>query len=101
MKKLLSIDKIDAFIFDFDGVLTNNKVLLDQSGKEWVTCSRADGLAFDALYLLKKPVFIISTETNAVVSARGKKLNVDVIQGVSDKVTVVRGCGEGAKIWRG
>ena len=90
MRKLLSIDKIEAFIFDFDGVLTNNKVQLDQSGKEWVTCSRADGLAFDALYLLKKPVFIMSTETNPVVSARGKKLNVDVIQGVSDKVMAIK-----------
>ena len=55
-----------------------------------MTCSRADGLAFDALYLLKKPVFIMSTETNPVVSARGKKLNVDVIQGVSDKVIAIK-----------
>jgi 3-deoxy-D-manno-octulosonate 8-phosphate phosphatase (KDO 8-P phosphatase) len=41
----ISLDDIDAFVFDFDGVLTNNLVHLSQDGKEWVSCSRADGLA--------------------------------------------------------
>ena len=45
----ISINDIDAFVFDFDGVLTNNIVHLDQDGKEWISCSRADGLAFDVL----------------------------------------------------
>ena len=57
MQKKILLDEIDAFIFDFDGVLTNNLVHLDESGKEWVTCSRADGLAFDVLQKLKKPSF--------------------------------------------
>ena len=48
----ISIDKIDAFVFDFDGVMTNNLVYLDQDGKESVRCSRADGLAFDVLHKL-------------------------------------------------
>ena len=85
LKKIL-LDEIDVFIFDFDGVLTNNLVHLDESGKEWVTCSRADGLAFDVLHKLKKPVFILSTERNPVVSARAKKLKVPVIQGITNKV---------------
>jgi 3-deoxy-D-manno-octulosonate 8-phosphate phosphatase (KDO 8-P phosphatase) len=85
LKKIL-LDEIDAFIFDFDGVLTNNLVHLDESGKEWVTCSRADGLAFDVLHKLKKPVFILSTERNPVVTARAKKLKVPVIQGITNKV---------------
>ena len=58
----VSIDKIDAFVFDFDGVMTNNKVYLDQDGKEIVGCHRSDGLAFDVLRELNKPSFIISTE---------------------------------------
>ena len=85
LKKIL-LDEIDVFIFDFDGVLTNNLVHLDESGKEWVTCSRADGLAFDVLHKLKKPVFILSTERNPVVTARAKKLKVPVIQGITNKV---------------
>jgi len=89
MQKIILLDNIDAFIFDFDGVLTNNLVHLDESGKEWVTCSRADGLAFDVLHKLKKPVFILSTERNPVVTARAKKLKVPVIQGITNKVNAL------------
>ena len=67
----MNIKKIDALIFDFDGVLTDNKVYVDENGKESVCCSRADGFAFDALRKLKIPVYILSTESNPVVSARG------------------------------
>ena len=85
----ISLDDIDAFIFDFDGVLTNNLVHLDQNGKEWVSCSRADGLAFDVLRKLNKPSFILSTEKNPVVSARAEKLKIQVFQGVNNKVDVL------------
>jgi len=84
-QKVLLAD-IDAFVFDFDGVLTNNLVHLDQDGKEWVSCSRADGLAFDVLRRLNKPAYIISTEKNPVVTARAKKLQVLALQGVANKV---------------
>jgi len=86
MQKKILLDNIDAFIFDFDGVLTNNLVHLDESGKEWVTCSRADGLAFDVLRKLNKLTFILSTERNPVVTARAKKLKVPVFQGITNKV---------------
>ena len=81
----ISLDNIDAFVFDFDGVLTNNLVHLDQNGKEWVSCSRADGLAFDVMRKLKKPSYILSTEKNLVVSARAKKLKIPALQGVKNK----------------
>jgi YrbI family 3-deoxy-D-manno-octulosonate 8-phosphate phosphatase len=76
---------IDAIVFDFDGVLTDNKVLVDQHGTESVTCSRADGLAFDLLRKLTIPSYILSTEKNSVVTARANKLNVPVFQGIGDK----------------
>lgn len=82
----ISINDIDAFVFDFDGVLTNNIVHLDQDGKEWISCSRADGLAFDVLRKLQKLSFILSTEKNPIVSARAKKLKIPVFQGVENKV---------------
>ena len=34
--KLITLENIDAFIFDFDGVLTNDLVFVDQNGKESV-----------------------------------------------------------------
>ena len=81
----ISLDNIDAFVFDFDGVLTNNLVHLGQDGKEWVSCSRADGLAFDVLRKLEKPSYVLSTENNPVVSARAKKLKIQALQGVKNK----------------
>lgn len=80
-----SARKIDALVFDFDGVLTDDRVYLDQDGREMVCCNRRDGLAFDALKKLGKPAYILSTEQNPVVAARGKKLGIPVVQGISDK----------------
>ena len=83
----MTLDDVDVFVFDFDGVLTNNMVYLDQNGKESVSCSRGDGLAFDVLRKLNKPAYILSTEENTVVSARAKKLKITAVQGVKDKVS--------------
>jgi 3-deoxy-D-manno-octulosonate 8-phosphate phosphatase (KDO 8-P phosphatase) len=85
----MNIDNIDAFIFDFDGVLTNNKVYVSQNGHESVACCRSDGLAFDALNRLNKPTYILSTEENVVVSARANKLKIEAIQGVKDKASAI------------
>jgi YrbI family 3-deoxy-D-manno-octulosonate 8-phosphate phosphatase len=85
----IMLNEIDAFVFDFDGVLTNNLVHLDQDGREWVSCSRSDGLAFDVLRKLKKPAYILSTEKNPVVTARAKKLKIHALQGVDNKVTAL------------
>jgi N-acylneuraminate cytidylyltransferase len=87
----MTLDDIDAFIFDFDGVLTNNLVQIDENGKESVSCSRADGLAFDVLRKLNKPAYILSTEKNLVVKARAKKIKIPAIQGISNKVEAVKG----------
>ena len=78
--KAENIDNIDVFVFDFDGVLTNNMVYLDQNGKESVSCSRGDGLAFDALRKLKKSAYILSTEKNTVVSARAQNQYYKVLK---------------------
>ncbi len=86
----LSICNIDGFVFDFDGVLTNNLVHLNQSGDEWVSCSRADGLAFDVLRKLDKPAYILSTERSQVVAARAKKLKIPVLQGVENKADTLK-----------
>ena len=89
-KEEILLNNIDAFVFDFDGVLTNNLVHLDQNGKESVSCSRADGLAFDVLHKLDRPTFILSTENNPVVTMRAKKLKVPVVQGVDNKVEAIK-----------
>ena len=85
----INIEKIEIMIVDFDGVLTDNKVYLDNSGNEFVSCSRADGLAFKCIKKLNKKTFIVSSESNSVVTYRGKKLGVPVIQAVHDKVKTI------------
>jgi len=88
--KKIKLDDLDALIFDFDGVLTDNKVHLDQNGNEWVSCNRSDGLAFIVLEKLKKPTYIISTEKNKVVAARAKKLKTPVLFGIQDKFEALK-----------
>ena len=86
----MNIDDIELFIVDFDGVLTNNLVYLNQSGIESVACSRSDGLAFDVLRKLNKPVYLLSTEKNPVVTERAKKLKIHSIQGVENKADSIQ-----------
>ena len=76
---------LQCIVFDFDGVLTDNMVIVDQHGNESVRCCRGDGLAFDALRNTDLQLFILSTEKNPVVSARGAKIRIPVYQGIGKK----------------
>ena len=69
-------------VFDFDGVMTDNRVLVAEDGRESVFCSRADGLGVQLLDRAGVGCLILSTETNPVVSARAAKLGVDCVQGL-------------------
>ncbi len=83
---MINVGEVDLIVFDFDGVLTDNRVYVSQNGDETVKCNRSDGLGFDVLKKLEVPVLILSTEKNAVVLARAKKLGVSVINGVDNKL---------------
>lgn len=83
-------ESIKLIVSDFDGVMTDNRVLMDEDGKEAVYVSRADGQAIHILRSLGIALAIISTETNGVVSKRAEKLNVECIQSVSDKAECLR-----------
>lgn len=75
----------DLLVYDFDGVMTDNRVLVMQDGTEAVFASRADGWGIGRLREAGFTQIIMSTETNPVVSARAKKLQIAVIQGCPDK----------------
>ena len=72
-------------VYDFDGVLTDNKVFVDQQGNEMVQVSRADGLGIAEIRKLEIQQMILSTETNPVVAVRAKKLDLFCLQGVENK----------------
>jgi N-acylneuraminate cytidylyltransferase len=77
---------INAIAFDFDGVFTDNLVYVTQNGDEAVACNRSDGMGISMLLAKGVPMVIISTEENPIVTIRAAKLNVEVIQGVDDKL---------------
>ena len=81
---------IDVVFTDFDGVHTDDSAMVDQTGRESVRVSRADGMGVARLREIGVPLVIVSKETNPVVSARAAKLRVEVRQGVDDKITAVR-----------
>ncbi len=83
--------RVDAVVTDFDGVHTDDAALVDAAGHEAVRVSRADGMGVAALRAAGVPVLIVSKERNRVVSARGAKLGVEVLQGVDDKVAALTG----------
>lgn len=87
--RLRTGERIDLIVFDFDGVLTDNRVLVFADGNEAVFCNRSDGLGFDAFRAAGVPAVILSTERNAVVAARAAKLQVPALHGISDKSAVL------------
>jgi N-acylneuraminate cytidylyltransferase len=76
---------VDALVMDFDGVHTENSAWISQSGEEQVRVSRSDGFGLEQLRKAGIPMLILSKERNPVVSARGIKLGIPVLQGVEDK----------------
>lgn len=81
--------EIELIIYDFDGVMTNNKVLISEDGKESVFCNRSDGLAVSIIKEMGLPQIIISTEKNKTVEMRAKKLGIQVIHGVDCKKSII------------
>ena len=87
--KLDKVQKPKILFTDFDGCLTDDRVWLNQEGEEFVAANRKDGLAVKRLKNLGIQIVITSTETNKVVLARGNKIGVEVLQGLSDKATSI------------
>ena len=81
---------VKLVVFDFDGVFTDNTVYVSQDGTESVRCWRSDGLGLAKLKLVGVPSAIVSTETNPVVTARSKKLDMRCVQGCNDKLAAVQ-----------
>ncbi|WP_329137288.1 N-acylneuraminate cytidylyltransferase [Streptomyces sp. NBC_00670] len=76
---------IDAVVLDFDGTQTDDRVLIDSDGREFVSVHRGDGLGIAALRRGGLKLLILSTEQNPVVAARARKLKLPVLHGVDRK----------------
>ncbi|MEU0209266.1 acylneuraminate cytidylyltransferase [Streptomyces canus] len=82
---LPSFGDVDAVVLDFDGTQTDDRVLIDADGKEFVSVHRGDGLGIAALRRSGLKMLTLSTEQNPVVAARARKLKIPVLHGIDRK----------------
>lgn len=78
-------ETVALVVFDFDGVLTDNRVWVDSEGHEFVAAYRSDSLGIQALQRSGIQTLVLSTETDGAVAARCRKMGVPVLQGITDK----------------
>lgn len=85
-------EKIDLILCDFDGVITDNRVWVDQDGTEMVAAYRSDSVRIRELRAIGVEVMILSSEPNRVVEARARKMGVEAVHGIAlhDKGRVMR-----------
>jgi N-acylneuraminate cytidylyltransferase len=85
-------EQIDLIISDFDGVITDNRVWVNEEGIEYVAAYRSDSIGVQYLRTIGMDVMILSSEINRVVEARARKMGVEVIHGIGlhDKGRVMR-----------
>jgi len=81
--------EIKLALYDFDGVMTDNKVSINEKGLESVIVNRSDGLAVKLINEMGVKQIIISTESNKVVEKRAQKLGIECKQNIENKASVV------------
>lgn len=74
--------QIRLIVCDFDGVLTDNRVWTDETGREMVAANRSDSMRLRELARRGVQVLILSSEPNPVVAARARKMGVEAVHGV-------------------
>jgi N-acylneuraminate cytidylyltransferase len=89
---LETLAALELVVFDFDGVMTDNRVWVDSAGVESVACSRSDGHGIDLLNRAGVSMHVLSTEVNDVVLARCRKLGLPCRNGLGfEKGAALRG----------
>jgi len=83
---------IRFLIFDFDGVWTNNQVLVHQDGTEAILCNRSDGLGIGMLRDASPAVdmAVLTAEVNPVALRRCEKLKIECVQVVRHKLPALQ-----------
>lgn len=82
--------EIDLLVYDFDGVMTDNRVIVDENGKESAIVNRGDGYGVGMIRKAGIPQLILSTEVNPIVAHRAAKLKIPVIHNVPDKAVALK-----------
>jgi YrbI family 3-deoxy-D-manno-octulosonate 8-phosphate phosphatase len=85
-----ALREIRLVVFDFDGVFSDNRVWTNDRGEESVACTRADTVGLRRLDEVGVDYLIITSETNDAVPARARKMRIECIRGIEDKLPVLR-----------
>ena len=89
-KKTALSGRVSGVVFDFDGVMTDDRVILNEDGVESVRCSRGYGYGIEQIRQAGLHVSVLSREVNPVVQVRCEKLKIECLQGIRDKATSLR-----------
>ena len=81
----IRLKDVELIVYDFDGVLTDNKASISENGMESVVINRSDGLAIDMIRRFGVEQVIFTTEANKAASARARKLRIPIKYGLGDK----------------
>lgn len=84
------LSEIRLVVFDFDGVFSDNRVWTNDLGEESVACFRGDSAGLRRLDEVGVDYFILTQETNDAVPARARKVRIDCIRGIDNKLPVLR-----------
>lgn len=90
-KRRESLGNVALIVYDFDGVLTDNRVIVREDGMESVVVNRSDGLAIGMIKARGIRQVILSKERNRVVRARARKLDIPCLHGIDDKRAILAG----------
>ncbi|MFW5927285.1 MAG: KdsC family phosphatase [Wenzhouxiangella sp.] len=84
--------EIRLAVFDVDGVMTDGRLYLSDSGEEIKTFHTRDGLGLKALMRHDIEVAVITARTSRVVERRARELGIaTLLQGCEDKADALAG----------
>ena len=90
MKIKLKFKNIKLIVLDFDGVLTDDKVTLNELNQESVTLHRGDGLAISHLKDKGYKVIVLSSEKSNIAKMRCRKLEIDCYNNIKSKIDFLK-----------
>jgi YrbI family 3-deoxy-D-manno-octulosonate 8-phosphate phosphatase len=84
--------KVRVVFTDFDGVLTDNRVIQLDSGELGASINRSDGIAVGNFGLIDVPVVIVTSELGGPAFGRAKKLGIECVHAEDKLLYIVNYC---------
>lgn len=81
---------VRLLVLDFDGVMTDNRVLVDRDGNEAVWCNRGDGWGIARLKDAGMEIIVLTTEVFPVAAVRCRKLGIECVDACADKLAALQ-----------